>query len=74
MVDVAVILGLAFERERGYRLGHGKGYFDRFLAGRAFVTIGLSFECLMVDRLPIEPHDVPLQMIVSDKGAYRIGS
>jgi len=71
IVEVAVILGLAFERGRCYRLGHGKGYFDRFLADKTFTTIGLSFETLMVDRLPVEPHDIPLRMIVTDDIVYR---
>ena len=71
LIEVAVILGLAFDREHGYRLGQGKGYFDRFLAGKTFLTIGLSFEALMVDRLPIEPHDIPLRLIVTDQKIYR---
>ncbi|MDO8629273.1 MAG: 5-formyltetrahydrofolate cyclo-ligase [Phycisphaerales bacterium] len=70
LINVAVILGLTFDRERGYRLGQGKGYFDRFLAGKTFPTIGLSFEALMVDRLRVEPHDVPLRMIVTEKRIY----
>ncbi|MCG3148272.1 MAG: putative protein YqgN [Verrucomicrobiae bacterium] len=70
-LDAAIILGLAFERQRGYRLGQGKGYFDRFLAGKTFLTIGLSFEALVVDQLPVEPHDVPLGMIVTDQNIYR---
>ncbi len=70
-IDVAIILGLAFERERGYRLGHGKGYFDRFLGEHPVFTIGLSFELLIVDRLPAEEHDVPMKMIVSEQRIYR---
>lgn len=47
LIDVAVILGLAFDRHHDYRLGQGKVYFDRFLAGKTFPTIGLSFEALV---------------------------
>jgi 5-formyltetrahydrofolate cyclo-ligase len=70
-LDAAVILGLAFDRQRGYRLGQGKGYFDMFLAGQTFATFGLSFEELMVDEFPAEPHDVPMQIIVTEKQVYR---
>jgi 5,10-methenyltetrahydrofolate synthetase len=66
-VDVALVLGLAFDR-RGYRLGHGAGYFDRFLAGRPFPTVGLAYACQIVDELPVENHDVPLRRVVTDAG------
>lgn len=70
-LDAAIILGLAFERSRGYRLGQGKGYFDRFLAAKTFFTIGLSYEALLMDDFPVEPHDVPLRLIVTEEKAYR---
>ncbi|MFQ5790465.1 MAG: 5-formyltetrahydrofolate cyclo-ligase [Acidobacteriota bacterium] len=72
-IDVAIIVGLAFGRQRGYRLGHGNGYFDRFLAGKPLFTIGLSFEFLLVDRLPVELHDIPMRMIVTEDQTYRYG-
>src|SRR5436190_7338099 len=59
-LDVALVLGLAFDR-RGYRLGYGSGYFDRFLVGRPFPALGMAFEQQMVDRLPDEPHDIPMR-------------
>ena len=71
ILDLALVLGLAFERRRGYRLGHDAGYFDRFLTGRPFCAIGLSFECSLVDRLPVEPHDIPMRMIVTEDHVYR---
>lgn len=71
MLDVALVLGLAFERPRGYRLGQGKGYFDRFLHGRPFCVIGLSMECFLIDRFPVEPHDIPMGLIVTEERVYR---
>jgi 5-formyltetrahydrofolate cyclo-ligase len=71
LLDAAVILGLAFDRQRGYRLGQGKGYFDMFLAGKTFTTIGLSFKDLLLDRFPAEPHDVPVRLLVTEKQVYR---
>jgi len=68
VLDVAIVLGLGFDR-RGFRLGYGSGYFDRFLvgdgAGRPFPAVGLAFERQLVDLLPIAPHDVPMTAIVS---------
>ena len=72
-IDVAVIVGLAFDR-RGYRLGYGKGFFDRFLVGRPFPTIGLAYDLQVVDQLPSEPHDVPLEAVVTELRALRPGS
>lgn len=70
-IEVALVLGILFDRTRGFRLGHGKGYFDRFLADKTFFTIGLAFERQLVESFPAEPHDVPLRMIVTESSVYR---
>lgn len=69
-VDAALILGLAYDH-RGYRLGYGAGYFDRFLAGRTFPKIGLAYELQRVAELPVEPHDVAMSMVVTESGVHR---
>jgi 5-formyltetrahydrofolate cyclo-ligase len=69
-IDAAVVLGLGFDR-RGYRLGYGSGYFDRFLAGRDLMTIGLAFDEQLVDRLPTESHDVPMRLVVTPSELVR---
>jgi 5-formyltetrahydrofolate cyclo-ligase len=69
-LDVALVLGLAFDR-RGFRLGYGSGYFDRFLAGRPFPAIGLAYDLQVVDEIPAEPHDVPMAAVVSEREVVR---
>jgi 5-formyltetrahydrofolate cyclo-ligase len=69
-VDAVLVLGLGFDR-RGYRLGYGSGYFDRFLAGRPFPAVGLAFAMQLEDELPSEPHDIPLTVIVTEAGICR---
>jgi 5-formyltetrahydrofolate cyclo-ligase len=69
-IGCALVLGLAFDR-LGYRLGHGAGYFDRFLAGRPFPAIGLAFGVQVVDELPREPHDVAMAAVVTAAGICR---
>jgi 5-formyltetrahydrofolate cyclo-ligase len=64
-VDLALIIGLAFDAA-GYRLGHGGGYFDRFLSAHPLTTIGLAHDFQRVERLPVEGHDVALAQIVTD--------
>jgi 5-formyltetrahydrofolate cyclo-ligase len=69
-IDVALALGLAFD-SRGYRLGYGTGYFDRFLAGRPFPAIGMCYHAQLIDRIPEESHDVPMAAIVTEAGVWR---
>lgn len=70
-LDVALVLGLGFDR-RGFRLGYGSGYFDRFLRGRPFPAVGLGYAFQLVDRLPAEAHDVPMAAVVTDTETLRI--
>jgi 5-formyltetrahydrofolate cyclo-ligase len=59
--------------ERGYRLGYGKGYFDRALLSlrSGVTTIGLALEVQMVAEIPAESHDVPLMMIITEHRTMR---
>lgn len=67
-VEVTIVPGLAFDRSGG-RIGYGGGHYDRFLAGLApgSVGIGVGFAFQLVDPLPLEPHDVRLDLIVTDE-------
>lgn len=71
VVDVALVLGLGFDR-RGYRLGHGSGYFDRFLARRPLPAVGLAFDFQLLDQLPTAPHDLPMSAIVTESTTLRL--
>jgi 5-formyltetrahydrofolate cyclo-ligase len=60
---------------RGYRLGHGAGYYDYTLAalrraGRV-LAVGIAFAAQRVDRVPDEDHDQRLDWIVTEEGAMR---
>ena len=69
-VDFALVPALALDRE-GYRLGYGAGYFDRLLAGRTARPFCVSAlpGAFVVDRLPHEPHDVAVDLMVDERGA-----
>ena len=69
-IDLVVVPGLAFDR-RGHRLGRGGGYYDRFLAQVQTVKIGLCYDALVLDRIPGEPHDVPVDMVVAETSIYQ---
>ncbi len=69
-VDLVVVPGLAFDR-RGYRLGYGGGHYDRYLArmGPGALRVGVAFSLQVVDRIPEEPGDERVDVIVTDEGA-----
>ncbi len=52
------------------RLGRGGGHFDRFLQSHAGPKIGLAYDCQRAETIPIEPHDIPLDMIVTEAQTY----
>lgn len=58
---------LAFDRA-GYRLGYGKGHYDGLLAAGAGLAVGLAFACQELPAIPREPHDMPLDLIVTEAG------
>ena len=64
------IVGIDHE---GYRLGQAGGYYDATLSAMKHrlqaKIIGVGFACQLVDRLPHEAHDVPLDGFVSERGA-----
>lgn len=68
--DVAVVLvpGLAFDR-RGGRLGHGAGYYDRFLArlSPTVIRVGVS-DGFILDEVPSDEHDVPMTHLATEAG------
>lgn len=66
-IDVILVPGIAFDRSGG-RLGQGKGYYDKLLqeARPRATLIGLAFNCQIVDEVPREAHDVPMDLIVTE--------
>ena len=66
-IDLVLVPGIAFTRNGG-RMGRGFGFFDRFLAHRApsAIKIGIAFRFQIVESLPIESHDVELDLVVTD--------
>ena len=68
--DLVLVPGVLFDR-RGFRLGRGGGFYDRFLAALAGgVRIGLIYDEFLVDRVPTEDHDVPVDAVVTPSGLH----
>lgn len=66
--DCVLVPGAGFDRQ-GFRLGFGGGYYDRLLPrlGADTRTIGLAYDFQLLNALPREPHDYPVQVICTDK-------
>lgn len=63
---LCIVPGLSFDAE-GYRLGYGKGYYDRFLAKFNGDTVGLCYSSCIKWKLPHGYYDRPVDMIVTDR-------
>ena len=72
--DAAIIPGVAFS-ESGGRVGHGRGYYDRWLATHQVgACIAIGFECQILDDVPTEPHDYPVDAIITENRTITPGT
>lgn len=69
---ICLVPGLAFDK-KGYRIGYGRGYYDRFLENTVMFSAGLCYEELLCEDLPIEPHDRHVDVVVTQAHTYRVG-
>ncbi|MBE6688038.1 MAG: 5-formyltetrahydrofolate cyclo-ligase [Ruminococcaceae bacterium] len=66
---VCIVPALAFDR-RGYRIGYGKGYYDRFLRDFRGTKIGLCYSDFLLDTIPVGKYDSKVDMIITEKGIF----
>ena len=67
--DLIIVPGLAYDRS-GFRMGQGGGYYDRFLSAHKLYSVGIGRDCLLCDRVIREPHDAPVDCLVTESGVY----
>lgn len=72
-LDLIVVPGLAFDR-RGGRLGYGKGYYDKLLhqIRNDATKVAVCFECQLVPEVPVLPHDIRMDMVITENAAYEV--
>ena len=72
LLDLVLVPGVAFD-ERGYRIGFGAGYYDRFLPNlrEGAITIALAHEVQMVDKVENDQYDIPVDYVLTDKGLIK---
>ena len=66
--EIVLVPLLAFDIQLN-RLGYGGGFYDRTLTNQQ-IKIGVAFECMRVECVPTEPHDIRLDYIVTESGVY----
>ena len=72
--SVCIIPAVSFDSE-GYRLGYGKGYYDRFLSGTNTVRVGVVYtEMMSSTRLPRGRYDVAVDIIVTEKSVLTVNN
>ncbi len=70
-IGAFVVPGVAFDRTSGARLGWGRGHYDATLSAvPQALRIGLAFEIQMTDDIAHEPHDVAMNLIVTEVATY----
>ena len=72
-IELALVPGLAFDR-RGFRLGYGGGYFDRFLEGFQGVSAGIAFRALLFETVPRAAHDIPMEWVFTESETLKLDS
>jgi 5-formyltetrahydrofolate cyclo-ligase len=68
-IDVVLVPGLLFDT-RGFRVGQGGGFYDRFLAGlpAATLMVGLTYDEFVLNRIPEANHDIPVHLVATPSG------
>ncbi len=70
--DLCIVPALCFDKA-GYRVGYGKGYYDRFLTEFGGTTVGFTMERFLRERLPRGKYDRSVDLILTEKGVRSVG-
>lgn len=67
-LEIILVPGLIFS-QNGHRIGYGGGYYDRFLSNinSKTITIGYCYDFQLIDSIPKEKFDIPVDMIITNK-------
>ncbi|MEC2076563.1 5-formyltetrahydrofolate cyclo-ligase [Metabacillus fastidiosus] len=65
-IDLMIVPGVVFDRH-GYRVGYGGGFYDRYLEEYTGTILALAFSLQVYEEVPFEQHDIPVEMIITEK-------
>ena len=63
-IEMIVVPAVAYDRN-GNRVGRGKGYYDRLLAGSRATKIGVGYDFQLVNDIDTEPHDIGVDIVIT---------
>lgn len=68
-LDLIIVPAVAYDK-KGYRIGYGGGYYDRFLSSldKDIATIGIAFDVQIIDKVPVQPFDISVDMVITESG------
>jgi len=69
--SLCLVPGVVFDRA-GWRIGYGRGYYDRFLSGYSGSKIGLAYRSCIIDRVPAGKNDVSVDLLICERGAMPV--
>ncbi len=70
-IEVIIVPMVAFDK-CGVRIGHNKGYYDRYLSDYNGLMIGIAYQYQEVDSILKEDHDINMDMIITEQNTYMI--
>lgn len=65
-IDLVIVPAIAYDH-LGNRVGRGKGYYDRLLSECATMKIGICYDFQLIEEIDTEPHDVKVDIIITDR-------
>ncbi len=68
-MELIIVPAVAYDRN-GNRIGRGKGYYDRLLSRTKALRIGVAYDFQLVDDIEAEPHDIPVDIVITESATY----
>jgi 5-formyltetrahydrofolate cyclo-ligase len=62
-IDLIIVPGIAFD-QNNYRMGRGRGYYDKLLETTKAVRMGVCFNFQYLENIPVEMHDLPMDLVI----------
>lgn len=62
---VSITPGICFDK-RGYRIGYGKGFYDKFYSKYNVYKVGVCYKECLIDRLNNSEYDIPVDKVITD--------
>ena len=70
-VEAIIIPGIVFDK-LGHRIGFGGGYYDKLLRDSKAIKIALCYDFQLFEKIPYEEHDIPVDIIITEKQIIRV--